>query len=131
VTALLWRATGCVDGPSPPEGLTLAAGSPWQELGTPALLSGLWGSAQALVAGDGGPRLQGQEIAVVHEALVVAWRVLRDGPTRGPGLPFPWAGAGAVRVGRSDDDASPRLPCDEGRGDGECYTRRAQRGAPL
>ncbi len=39
-------------------------------------------------AGDGGPRLHAREIAVIHEALVAAWRLLRDGLVRGRG-PFP------------------------------------------
>ncbi len=89
VSALLWRATGCVEGASPAEGLTLGVRHPLRGLGTPALLRGLWGYAQALVAGDGGPRLQGREIAAVHEALTAAWRLRRDGPARGQGPPVP------------------------------------------
>jgi len=85
VSGLLWRATGCVDGASPPEGLTRAVDHPLRRLGTPALLTGLWGSAQALVAGDGGPRLHEREIADVHEALVAGWRRLRDGTGRADG----------------------------------------------
>ncbi len=88
VSALLWRATGCVEGASPPEGLTRAAEHPLR-VGTPALLTGLWGCAQARVAGDGGPRLQAREIAAVHEALTAAWRMRRDGPARGQGPPVP------------------------------------------
>jgi len=87
VSALLWRATGCVEGASPSEGLPRAGEHALRRLGTPALLTGLWGGAQALVAGDGGPRLQEREIAAVHGALVAAWR--RDGPPRGQGWPFP------------------------------------------
>jgi len=51
-------------------------------LGTPALLRGLWGGAQAEVARDGGPRLHRREIAEVHAALVAGWRRLRDGQGR-------------------------------------------------
>jgi len=54
VSALLWRATGCVEGASPSEGLPRAGEHALRRLGTPALLTGLWGGAQALVAGDGG-----------------------------------------------------------------------------
>ncbi len=97
VSALLWRATGCVEGASPPEGLTRAAEHPLR-VGTPALLTGLWGCAQARVAGDGGPRLQAREIAAVHEALVAAWRPLRDGPARGQGPLVP-----RVRGGRGEE----------------------------
>jgi len=79
LSALVWRATGCVEGPSLPEGLTRAADHLVRELGTAALLRGLWGGAQAAVARDGGPRLHGQEIGAVHEALVAGWRRLRDG----------------------------------------------------
>ncbi len=57
----------------------LAADHPVWGLGTPALLRGLWGGAQAEVAGAGEPRLHAREIADVHEALVGAWRRLRDG----------------------------------------------------
>ncbi len=80
LSALVWRATGCGEGPSPPEGLTRAVGQVLQRLGPPALLRGLWGGAQAEVARDGGPRLHGREIGTVHEALVAGWRQLRDGP---------------------------------------------------
>ena len=86
LSGLLWQATGCLEGASPVEGLTVAAvagGHPLQRWGTPALLTGLWGSAQTQVAGDGGPRLQGREIVEVHEALGAAWRLLRAGPTPG------------------------------------------------
>jgi len=86
LSGLLWQATGCLEGASPVEGLTVAAvagGHPLQRGGTPALLTGLWGSAQTQVAGDGGPRLQGREIVDVHEALGAAWRLLRAGPTQG------------------------------------------------
>ena len=86
LSGLLWQATGCLEGASPVEGLTVAAvagGHPLQRWGTPALLTGLWGSAQTQVAGDGGPRLQGREIVDVHEALGAAWRLLREGPTPG------------------------------------------------
>jgi len=79
VSALVWRATGCGEGPYPPEGLTRAADQLVRRLGTPALLRGLWGGAQAGVAGDGGPRLHEREIAGVYEALVGGWRLLRDG----------------------------------------------------
>jgi len=89
VSELLWRATGCGDGASPSAGLTLAVDHPLRRSGTPGVLRDLWDAGQALVAGDGGPRLQAREIAAVHEALVAAWRPLRDGPTRGQGLPFP------------------------------------------
>jgi len=98
VSALLWCATGCVEGAYPPEGLTLAAEHPLRRLGTPALLTGLWGCGQELVAGDGGPRLRVREIAAVHGALVAAWRLLRDGPTRGQGSLFP-----LVLDGRSEE----------------------------
>jgi len=83
VTTLLWGATGCTEGSAPLAGLTLAAGHPLRGLGTPALLGGLWGCAQARVAGDGGPRLQRREIVAVHAALVAAWQQLRDGPAQG------------------------------------------------
>jgi len=56
-----------------------------QRVGTPALLRGLWGGAQAAVAGDGEPRLHAREIAAVHEALVAGWRRLRDGCATGQG----------------------------------------------
>jgi hypothetical protein len=80
LSALVWRATGCVEGPYLPEGLTQAADHLVRGLGTPVLLRGLWGGAQAEVARDGGPRLHGREIGTVHEALVAGWRQLRDGP---------------------------------------------------
>jgi len=102
LSALVWRATGCVEGLYPPEELGLASDHPVRRLGTPALLRGLWGGAQTVVAGDRGPRLHEREIAVIHEALVAAWRLLRDGPTRGQGHRFPssWtAGARIVGVG--------------------------------
>jgi len=86
LSGLLWQATGCLEGATPVEGLTVAAvagGHPLQRRGTPALLTGLWGSAQTQVAGDGGPRLQGREIVDVHEALGAAWRLRRAGPTPG------------------------------------------------
>ncbi len=98
VSALLRYATGCVDGPYPSEGLTLAAEHSLRRLGTPVLLTGLWGDGQALMAGDGGPQLQAREIAVVHEALVAAWRPLRDGPARGQGTLVP-----RVRGGRGEE----------------------------
>ncbi len=79
LSALLWCATGCVEGAYPPEGLTRAADHLVRGLGTPALLRGLWDGAQVVVAGDGGPRLHGREIGGVHEAMVGAWRRLRDG----------------------------------------------------
>ena len=82
LSALVWRATGCVEGRSLPEGLALATEHPVWQMVTPALLRGLWGGAQAEVARDGGPRLHGQEIGAVHEALVAAWRRLRDGQGR-------------------------------------------------
>jgi len=85
LSALVWRATGCGEGASSTEGLTLVAGHPLRGLGTPAVLRGLWGGAQAEVARDGGPRLHGREIVDVHGALVAGWRRLRDGQ----GLPFP------------------------------------------
>lgn len=74
LSALVWRATGCVEGPYLPEGLTQAADHLVRGLGTPVLLRGLWGGAQAEVARDGGPRLHGREIGTVHEALVAGWR---------------------------------------------------------
>jgi len=98
VSELLWRATGCVDGLYPPEGLTLAAGHLVRRLGTPALLRGLWSGAQAQVAGEGTSRLHEREIAAVHEALVAAWRLRRDGPTHGLGLLVP-----RVRGGRGEE----------------------------
>jgi len=82
VGALVWRATGCVAGASPPEGLTRAAEQVLQRLGPPALLRGLWSGAEAAIGGDGGPRLHGREIAAVHEALVAGWGRLRDGQGR-------------------------------------------------
>jgi len=85
LSALLWRATGCVEGPYVPKGLGLAPDHPVRRLGTPALLRGLWSDAQAQAAGEGMPRLHEAEIAAVHEVLVAAWRRLRDG--QGP--PFP------------------------------------------
>ncbi len=88
ISALLWRATGCVEGAYPPEGLTLVAGHPLRRLGTPALLAGVWGYAQMLVARDRGPQLQTVDSAMVHEALAAAWQALRAWPTRG-GAPFP------------------------------------------
>jgi len=107
VNGLLWRATGCVDGPYPPEGLALAAEHPLQRAGTPGVVRDLWGDGQALVAGDGGPRLQAREITVVHEALVAAWRLRRDRPTRGQGPPFP-----IVLDGRSEDRTAKQMrPC--------------------
>jgi len=84
LSALVWRAMGCGEGPSGPEEGGLAADHPVRGLGTPALLRGLWGGAQAEVAGDGEPRLHAREIADVQGALVAAWRLLRDGS--GPGL---------------------------------------------
>ncbi len=83
LNGLVWRATGCVEGPSPLEGLTRVAEQAVRGLGTPALLRGLWGGAQAEVARDGGPQLHGREIGAVHEALVGVWRRLRDGPGSG------------------------------------------------
>ncbi len=83
VSVLLWQATGCLEGTSPVEGVTRAAGHSRRGLGTPALLTGLWGCAQAQVAGDGGPRLQRREIGVVHAALVAAWQQLREGAPQG------------------------------------------------
>ena len=88
LSALLWRATGCVEGAYPPEGLTLVAGHPLRRLGTPALLAGVWGYAQMRVARDRGPQLQTVDSALVHEALAAAWQALRAWPTRG-GAPFP------------------------------------------
>jgi len=79
MSALLWRATGCVEGASPADGLTLGAGHPLRGQGTPAVLAGVWGCAQALMAGDGGPGLREREIGAVHEALVAAWPRQRDG----------------------------------------------------
>jgi len=99
VSALLWRATGCVEGASPAEGLTLGVGHPLRGLGTPALLRGLWGYAQALVAG--GPRLQGREIGEVHGALVAAWRGLRARPEQGAAFPIAGDGRGGERTGRN------------------------------
>jgi len=83
LSGLLWRATGCVDGLYPWE----ERGHRVRRLGTPALLRGLWSGAQAQVAvsGEGRLRLHEREIGAVHEALVAAWRLLRDGQ----GLPFP------------------------------------------
>jgi len=98
VSGLLWRATGCLDGPYLPEGLTRAVDHPLRWLGTPGVLRDLWGDGQALVAKDGGPRLQGREIGMVHAALVAAWRLRRDGPTRGQGVPFP-----LILDGRSEE----------------------------
>jgi len=85
LSALMWRATGCVERPSLAEGLGRAAEQAVRERGTPGLLQGLWGGAQAEVARDGGLRLHAREIVDVHEALVAGWRRLRDGQ----GLPFP------------------------------------------
>ncbi len=103
VSTLLWWATGCVDGPYPPEGLTLTAGHPLRRGGTPALLRGLWGCGQGREAGDGTPQLQERGIAAVHDALVAAWRLLRDGPPRGQGPPFPLVldGRGEECTGRT------------------------------
>ncbi len=80
LSGLLRRATGCVEDASSPEGLTRAAEHALRWLGTPALLRGLWSGAQAQVAGAGEetPRLHEREIVAVHEALVAAWRRLRD-----------------------------------------------------
>jgi len=89
VSGLLWRATGCLDGAFPSEGLTLAADHPLRRSGTPGVLRDLWGDGPALVAKDGGLRLQAREIAAVHEALVAAWRMRRDGAARRQGRPFP------------------------------------------
>ncbi len=93
VTALLWQGTGCLAGPCPPEGAALTAAHPLRRLGTAALLRGLWGCAQAVVtrkvpaAGtDASPRLQDLDIADVHDALVAAWRLVRDWPLRWPEL---------------------------------------------
>jgi len=85
LSALVWGATGCGEGASMPEGLTLVAGHPLRGLGTPAVLQGLWDGAQAVGAGDGGPRLHAREIGAVHEALVGGWRRLRDGCAMGQG----------------------------------------------
>ncbi len=82
VSALLWRATGCLEGAPPAEGLPGAVEQELQRRGTPALLRGLWAYAQALVSGDGGPRLQGREIGEVHAALVAAWQRQPDGGAR-------------------------------------------------
>ncbi len=79
LSGLVWRATGCGEGPCVPEEVGLAADHPVRGLGTPALLRGLWSGAQAEVAGDGEPRLHAREIADVHGALVAGWRRLRDG----------------------------------------------------
>lgn len=79
LSLVVWRATGCVEGVWPPEGLGRAAEQAVRGLGTPGLRRGLWGGAQAVVAGEGTPRLHEREIAEVHEALVAAWRLLRDG----------------------------------------------------
>jgi len=89
LSALVWWATGCGEGTWPPEGLTRAAGQVLQRLGPPALLRGLWGGAQTMVIGDGGPRLHAREIVDVHGALVAGWRRLRNGS----GLGLPLAGA--------------------------------------
>ncbi len=77
LSRLLWGATGCGEAASQSEEVTLVAEHPLplQRLGTAALLRGLWEGAQALVAGDGGPRLQRREIGEVHEALVGAWKL--------------------------------------------------------
>ncbi len=85
LSALVWRATGCGEGLYPPEGRGRGPDHPVRQRGTPALLRDLWGGAQAEVARDGGPQLHEREIGAVHEALVGAWRRLRDGS--GKGLP--------------------------------------------
>ena len=105
VSALVWGATGCVAGASPPEGLTRAAEQVLQRVGTPALLRDLWGGAQAEVTRDGGPRLHARESADVHEALVAAWRRLRDGAGAGATLS---AATGGQRLGVAPrDDPGP------------------------
>ncbi len=92
LTTLLWCATGCTDGLYPPAGLRLAPDHPVRRLGTPALLRGLWACAAALLsrgtAGRAAPRLHALEIAELHDALVAAWRLLRDWPAH-EGAPFP------------------------------------------
>jgi len=80
MSALLWRATGCLESASSLEGLTRAVGHPLGRLRTPALLAGVWACAQTRVAGDRGPRLQTLDSAAVHAALVAAWRQLRAEP---------------------------------------------------
>jgi len=90
LTGLLWCATGCTEGPYPPEELRLAAGHPLRRLGTPARLRGLWRCAQAIVVREGASHLQALTIADLHAALVAAWRLLRDGASWwGAGVPFP------------------------------------------
>jgi len=97
VSGLLWCATGCLDGAFPSEGLTLAADHPLRRSGTPGVLRDLWGDGPALVAKDGGLRLQAREIAAVHEALVAAWRMRRSWRRGGCGA----TGRRAGRGGRS------------------------------
>jgi len=87
---LLWQVTGCAERPGLAAGPPVARDHPLWRLGTPGVLKGLWGCAQALVARDGPVeaggtrlRLQVMEIADVHEALVAAWRLLRDWPMPG------------------------------------------------
>ena len=79
LSLVVWRATGCGAGVWPPEEVERATEQAVWGLGTPGLLRGLWGGAQAAVARDGGPRLHEREIGAVHEARVGAWRRLRDG----------------------------------------------------
>ncbi len=89
--------------------LTLGAGHPLRGLGTPALLARVWGCARAVVDGDGGPRLQGREIAAVHEALVAGWRRLRAWPAgRGAPLPVGEGGWGEVRARAGASGRWPR-----------------------
>jgi len=113
LSALVWRATGCVEGLYPPEELGLASNHPVRRLGTPALLQGLWGGAQ-VAAGDGGLRLHEREIAEVHEALVAAWRMQCDGPGSGQGfLPKGGVvriGAGTVTLGAATVSPYSRTP---------------------
>ncbi len=108
ISALLWRATGCVEGAYPPEGLTLVVGHPLRRLGTPALLAGVWGYAQMRVARDRGPQLQTVDSALVHEALAAAWQALRAWPTRG-GAPFPLPLGRRGRVAVAAGEESGRI----------------------
>ena len=92
LSALVWRATGCGEGLYAPEERGRAPDPPVREVGTAALLRRLWGGAQAVVSGDGEPRLHEREIADVHAALVAGWRRLRNGS--GLGLPLASAPSG-------------------------------------
>jgi len=105
MSALLWRATGCV------EGAFSLEGHPLGRLRTPTLLDGLWACAQTRVAGDRGLRLQTLDIAAVHEALVAAWRVLRVADPGGTAFPLILGGRGTDGTARMRAKQRPVSHC--------------------